>query len=155
MNNNLDNNTNNIAQGIDNQQINQVPPQVSVMPENVNNPQTVQNNSQIENVPTNSNNQTNNLQEPVQNVTEINDQPTQVQASTVESSNANTPINDLTKINSIPTVEQGEQDFINNVQAMSTEKVEEKKEINLNFRLMIILFIAVLVAIFFIFPLLK
>ena len=152
MDSNLDNNVN---QEINNQLNNQVSPQVDAMPTNINVEQNGQSISQVETATAALNNQTDSLQAPVQNVGEINSQEMPTVPETVETPNISTPVNDLTKINSIPTVEQGEQDFISNVQAMSTEKVEEKKEINLNFRLMIILFIAVLVAIFFIFPLLK
>ncbi|MBQ9072492.1 MAG: hypothetical protein IJY25_04990 [Bacilli bacterium] len=53
----------------------------------------------------------------------------------------------------VPTVEQSKQDFINNTQALTPEKKEEKKN-GVNYTFIIILFIAIFVAIFFLFPLL-
>ncbi len=58
----------------------------------------------------------------------------------------------LTQINAVPTVEQSESDFLNNAQAVSQEKVETKKTGGINYAFVIILFIIVLLAIFFLFP---
>ena len=55
-------------------------------------------------------------------------------------------------IQSVPTVEQSKQEFINNTQALTPEKKEEKKGVNYTF--VIVLFIVIFISIFFLFPLL-
>ena len=61
--------------------------------------------------------------------------------------------NTLTEINNIPTVEQQEQEFIDNAQAISADKtVEEDNSNGINYKFVIVLFIAVLITVFFIFP---
>lgn len=57
------------------------------------------------------------------------------------------------QLQSIPTVEQNKQDFINNVQSMNQEKKEEKNE-GINFVFIIVLFVIILAAILFLFPIL-
>ena len=59
--------------------------------------------------------------------------------------------NTQAQLENIPTVEQGKQEFINNAQAMNTEKKEEKKE-GVNFWFVLIMFGVILAAIFFLFP---
>ena len=59
-----------------------------------------------------------------------------------------------TELQNIPTVDQNEQKFINNVQAINNkEKKEEKKE-GINFTFIIIMFAIILLAIIFLFPIL-
>ena len=75
----------------------------------------------------------------------------------------NTEVNNQTTINSgaqiqnelqnIPTVGQDKDSFINNVQTLNQEKQEEKNE-GVNFAFIIILFVIILVAIYFLFPIL-
>lgn len=55
------------------------------------------------------------------------------------------------QMQSIPTVEQTKQDFINNTQANSVVEKEEKKE-GPNITFIIILFVIIFAAIFFLFP---
>ena len=57
------------------------------------------------------------------------------------------------ELQNIPTVEQDKEAFINNVQTLNQEKHEEKKE-GVNFVFILILFIVILTAIYFLFPLL-
>lgn len=57
------------------------------------------------------------------------------------------------ELQNIPTVGQDKEAFINNVQTINQEKQEEKKE-GVNFVFIIILFIIILVAIYFLFPML-
>ena len=52
---------------------------------------------------------------------------------------------------SIPTVEQTTQDFINNTQINSTVEKEEKKD-SPNITFIVILFVIIFAAIFFLFP---
>ena len=53
----------------------------------------------------------------------------------------------------IPRVEQSQEEFINNVQSVNTEKKEEKKD-KINYTFIIILFIIIFASIFFLFPIL-
>lgn len=53
----------------------------------------------------------------------------------------------------IPTVEQSRQEFVSNTQANTTEKKEAKKS-GINYALVIILFVVILAAIYFLFPIL-
>ncbi|MBR6690873.1 MAG: preprotein translocase subunit SecE [Bacilli bacterium] len=55
------------------------------------------------------------------------------------------------QMQNIPTVEQSKQEFINNTQANSTMKKEEKKE-GPNLTFIVILFVIIFAAIFFLFP---
>lgn len=79
---------------------------------------------------------------------------TVVQANT---NNAETSINDsssqsnVTNINNIPTVDQSANEFINNTQTISSERIEKKKG-GLNYTFIIILFIVILISIIFLFP---
>ena len=57
------------------------------------------------------------------------------------------------QLQNIPTVEQNKQDFINNVQNMNQETNVQKKE-SINFIFIIILFVIILAAIYFLFPIL-
>ena len=57
-------------------------------------------------------------------------------------------------IQNIPTVDQSKQDFINNTQANSAAKKDEKKD-GPNITFIIILFIIIFAAIFFLFPYLQ
>lgn len=57
------------------------------------------------------------------------------------------------QVNTVPTIEQSETEFINNAQAVSSEQQEEKAG-GLNYAFIIILFVAILAAILFLFPLL-
>ena len=57
------------------------------------------------------------------------------------------------QLQNIPTVEQDKQAFINNVQNMNQETNEQKKE-SINFVFIIILFLIILAAIYFLFPIL-
>jgi len=70
--------------------------------------------------------------------------------------NSNTEIveNQQATIQNIPTVEQTNQNFVSNTQAISSEKKVEKKA-GINYFLVIILFLIVVAAIYFVFPLLK
>lgn len=56
------------------------------------------------------------------------------------------------ELQNIPTVEQGKQDFINNIQSSNEEKLEEKKDSN-KYVFAIVLFIVILLSIYFLFPL--
>lgn len=124
---------------------------VNSIPEN-----TVQNNNQQ--VPDNKS-VTQQVNQQLVEQTTIAQQPQDVQApnqntvSVQPVSNTNQEVQIQSQLQSIPTVEQNKQDFINNVQSMNTEKKEEKKE-GINFIFIIILFVAILVAIYFLFPLL-
>ena len=100
----------------------------------------------------------NNIQQPVVQPEAIVDQQSiaqteaamQPQANPVQQQNN---INNQMQFQNIPTIEQSKQEFINNIQEIHTEKKEEKKE-KINFGFIIILFIVLLVAIYFLFPLL-
>ena len=76
---------------------------------------------------------------------------------TIQPQVAEQPVQNSTVIQqpmqNVPTVEQSKQDFINNTQALAPEKKEEKKD-GVNYTFVIILFIAIFAAIFFLFPLL-
>lgn len=63
------------------------------------------------------------------------------------------PINSI-GIDSIPTIEQSNQNFVANTQAMSTEKKDQGSK-KVNYLLIIILLVAMFVAVFFVFPILK
>lgn len=58
------------------------------------------------------------------------------------------------QLHTIPVVGQNQQDFINNSQTVNQEKSEEKKE-GISITFVIILFVIMLVAIYFLFPLLS
>lgn len=72
---------------------------------------------------------------------------------TVEDNNINNLENIQNSLNSIPTVDQSRTEFMNNTQTMNETKKEEKKS-GINYGFVIALFIIVLVAIIFLFPLL-
>ena len=75
-----------------------------------------------------------------------------VQNDFPQTTNVNTTSN--TEIGRIPTVEQNSESFISNTQNISSEKVAPKKK-GVNYLLIIILFLAIFAAIFFLFPILK
>lgn len=85
---------------------------------------------------------------------QVNQQPS-VQNTITEQNqaNVNQEVQIQNELQSIPTVEQDKQSFINNVQSLNQEKKEEKKD-GINFVFIIILFIVILVAIYFLFPIL-
>ena len=65
-----------------------------------------------------------------------------------------TPDNNIStqqQLQNIPTVEQDKQNFISNTQANSTAKEEEKKD-GPNIAFIVIMFIIIFAAIFFLFP---
>lgn len=73
-------------------------------------------------------------------------------------SNITTPvqsqdINNQPLIQGVPTVEQSQQEFISSTQNISSEKKEEKKD-KLNYTFVIVLFVLVMLAIYFLFPIL-
>jgi len=103
---------------------------------------------EVQNIPTN-------VMEPVQPVIEPKiEQVNVVEEPKVIENSSTTPevqTNTQAQLENIPTVEQGKQEFINNAQAMNTEKKEEKKE-GVNFWFVLIMFGVILAAIFFLFP---
>ena len=60
-------------------------------------------------------------------------------------------VDEQQQIQNIPTVEQSKQEFIDNTQANSTVKKEEKKD-GPNIAFIVILFVIIFAAIFFLFP---
>ena len=84
----------------------------------------------------------------------IPNQPENINNNTLNQSVETTVVNPQQTMQSIPTVEQSKQDFINNTQANSTEKKDEKKD-GPNFVFIIILFIIIFASIFFLFPYLQ
>ena len=92
-----------------------------------------------------------NEQVPNEPVVEVNTEVPVQDTNTVN--NVNDAVQIQNELQSIPTVEQGKEAFINNVQSMNQEKKEEKKE-GVNFVFIIVLFVVILAAIFFLFPLL-
>lgn len=82
-----------------------------------------------------------------QNITTI---PNQVQTTQSVQQPANN-INIQQQLQSIPTVEQTKQEFINNTQAENVVKKEEKQD-GPNIVFIIILFVIIFAAIFFLFP---
>lgn len=60
-------------------------------------------------------------------------------------------IQPIQPIQSIPTIEQSREQFINNTQNISETKKEEKKE-GVNYIFIIVLFVIIFAAIFFLFP---
>ena len=82
-----------------------------------------------------------------QNITTI---PNQVQTTQPVQQPANN-INIQQQLQSIPTVEQTKQEFINNTQAENVVKKEEKQD-GPNIVFIIILFVIIFAAIFFLFP---
>ena len=83
---------------------------------------------------------------PTPEVTPVQQVPTQ--ANIIQE---NTPILNQQQMQNIPTVEQTKQQFIDNTQANSSAKIEEKKE-GPNIAFIVILFIIIFAAIFFLFP---
>ncbi len=88
---------------------------------------------------------------PVQNVQPVVNTNTQNVQSNIPTSQQETQIQ--SQMQNIPTVEQSKEQFINNVQNVNQGHKEEKKETN-PLILIGILFVVVLVAIYFLFPLL-
>ena len=84
-------------------------------------------------------------------------QPVQQPINQVQPQITEQPVQNNTVIQqpmqSVPTVEQSKQDFINNTQALTPEKKEEKKD-GVNYAFIIILFVVIFAAIFFLFPIL-
>lgn len=76
--------------------------------------------------------------EPVQTI------PTQIPT-------ANNIVNPQHQMQNIPTIEQSKQEFINNVQTNNTINKEEKKD-GPNITFIVILFVIIFAAIFFLFP---
>lgn len=60
-------------------------------------------------------------------------------------------VDEQQQIQNIPTVEQSKQEFIDNTQANNTAKKEEKKD-GPNIAFIVILFVIIFAAIFFLFP---
>lgn len=106
-----------------------------------------------------------NNNENVQNVQPIDLKPSTVQmdsSNQISQIDQNNQINAINQQNiiqpqmqSIPTIEQGKSEFINNTQAqtLNQENKNEKKS-NFNYTFVIILFIIIFAAIFFLFPVL-
>lgn len=114
------------------------------------------NNVQPNNTQTNVQPQPQNIQ-PVVPVAPIEPQisntTVEVQPAPIEQS-INTTDTNVNNMQSIPTVDQSQQQFINNTQSLTAEnKVEKKQRINWTF--LIILFVIILAAIFFLFPYLQ
>lgn len=65
----------------------------------------------------------------------------------------NQDVNNQPLIQGVPTVEQSQQEFISSTQNISSEKKEEKKD-KLNYTFVIVLFVLVMLAIYFLFPIL-
>ena len=98
-------------------------------------------------------NNTNNIAVPNQGQ-QVNIQPipTVQPISTVEPvPTVDTIVNTQQQMQNIPTVEQSKQDFISNAQANNAVQAQEKKE-GPNITFIIILFVIILAAIFFLFP---
>ena len=98
------------------------------------------------------------IQNNEQTITPANNEPTvSVEPQIEPQINNQTVINNGAQIQnelqSIPTVEQDKEAFINNVQTINQEKIEEKKD-GVNFTFIIILFIIILGTIYFLFPIL-
>lgn len=87
-----------------------------------------------------------------QNITTI---PNQVQTTNSQTTQSvQQPANNINiqqQLQSIPTVEQTKQEFINNTQAENVVKKEEKQD-GPNIVFIIILFVIIFAAIFFLFP---
>ena len=95
-------------------------------------------------------NRENNQTIPNANQTSVNNEQNQ---PTVEINTQVDNQNIQNVLQSIPTIEQTKQEFINNAQSLNTEQKKEKKQ-GINYAFVIILFIIVLAAIFFLFPML-
>ncbi len=105
----------------------------------------------VPNMPNNTTVQNQNFQIN-QDTQTIQNQPIQQQPINQQSFES-TMINQINQMQSIPTVDQSKQDFINNTQNINAEKKEEKKQ-GINYVFIIILFIIIFAAIFFLFPIL-
>lgn len=88
------------------------------------------------------------------NTVEQNNIPVQPENTLNQQSLETTVINPQQIIQNIPTVEQSKQEFINNTQANSSTKQEDKKD-GPNIAFIIILFIIIFASIFFLFPYLQ
>ena len=108
--------------------------------------QPINQNTNTENIQTISNINSAPVLEPTQQSIPIVTQP-EIMNQTINT------INTQQQLQSIPTVEQSKQEFINNAQNLNTEKKIEKKE-GVNYIFIIILFVIIFAAIFFLFPLL-
>lgn len=105
-------------------------------------------------------NQTNDQQSIMQNTIQDNNVQSQTNTgqnievkSQIQESNTTNQVLIQNELQTIPTVEQNSEQFINNVQTQTQEKIEEKKE-GISMVFIIILFIVILVSIYFLFPLL-
>lgn len=74
-----------------------------------------------------------------------------VQTIPTQISTVNNIVNPQQQMQTIPTIEQSKQDFINNVQTNNTINKEEKKD-GPNITFIVILFVIIFAAIFFLFP---
>ena len=97
--------------------------------------------------------QTNNGTQQVANTStqQVNDTNKQIQPQQPAIQNSN--IQAMNQMQNIPTVEQSKEQFIDNTQSISTEKKEEKSG-SVNYVFIIILFVIIFAAIFFLFPIL-
>ena len=84
------------------------------------------------------------------------DATTQVQGTQPEGQTTvieNITVNTQQQMQNIPTVDQSKQEFISNTQNITEQKKENKSE-KANWTFIIILFIVILAAVFFLFPIL-
>ena len=88
------------------------------------------------------------------NTVEQNNVPVQPENTLNQQPSETTVINPQQVIQNIPTVEQTKQEFINNTQANSSAKKEDKKD-GPNIAFIIFLFIIIFASIFFLFPYLQ
>ena len=151
MNNDMNNNMNNNMTfdpntGVPIQQNNQQPVNQQIIKQPI-----MINEKQINSQPTLENSSIQQLN--TENIVLEQNQDNEQQIQNIETTQINEPALNQNEFQSIPTVEQSQQDFINNVQSMNQEKKEEKKE-GINFVFIIILFVIILAAIYFLFPLL-
>ena len=91
------------------------------------------------------------VQQPVPTVEPVQPVPTPTIESVQPVPTVNNTISTQQQIQTIPTVEQSKQEFINNTQANNTVKKEEKND-GPNIGFIVILFVIIFAAIFFLFP---
>ena len=128
MNNNQENFNPTQQQPVNNPTMNTVPQQPIVQPQPIQQP----------------------VQQPVQQQIPVpNTQTTAIPTIQPVVANRNASIQQ--QMNSIPTIDQDTQQFINNTQAVNTVKKEERKE-GPNIIFIVILFVIIFAAIFFLFP---
>ena len=126
------------------------------------------NNTNMDNMPIQNNiheqniNQTINNQQPIENTQITQENINSNLNNTTEVPHINEQIQENShfdqnqlqnQLQSIPTVDQKPEQFINNIQTQNQEKQEEKKE-GVNIAFVIIMFIVILAAIIFLFPIL-